>query len=116
MIQLWDKYRGNSDFEFLSVSSGGSLKEDVTDLREQTEKFLNSREVEFPTYVDFDGASRQILMGLVDMDGFGYPTTVLLDRNAVIRAVWVGYIPGSEREMETVVSKLLAETSSESSH
>ena len=57
-----------------------------------------------------------MLMSLVDMDGFGYPTTVLLDRSGIIRAVWVGYIPGSEREMETVVSKLLAEMSSESSH
>ena len=116
LIHLWDNFRGNPDFQFLSVSSGGSPKEDITDLREQTQKFLNSREVTFPTYVDADGASRQMLMSLVDMDGFGYPTTVLLDRNAVIRAVWVGYIPGSEREMETVVSKLLAETSSESSH
>lgn len=109
LMQLWDNYRGNSDFEFLSVSSGGSPKEDVADLRQQTQNFLNSRSVTFPTYVDREGASRQMLMSIVDMDGFGYPTTVLLDRSAVIRAVWIGYIPGSEREMEQVISKLLAE-------
>jgi thiol-disulfide isomerase/thioredoxin len=109
LMQLWDEYRGKPDFEFLSVSSGGSMKEDVTELREQTKKFLISRGATFPTYVDADGASRQMLMSLVEMDGFGYPTTVLLDRSGIIRAVWIGYMPGSEREMEQVISKLLAE-------
>ncbi len=50
-----------------------------------------------------------MLMSMVEMDGFGYPTTVLLDGSGIIRAVWIGYIPGSEREMEQVISKLLAE-------
>ncbi len=109
LMQLWDAFRGNPDFQFLSVSSGGNFKEDVADLREQTQRFLISREATFPTYVDAEGASRQMLMSLVEMDGFGYPTTVLLDRNGIIRAVWIGYIPGSEHEMEQVISNLLAE-------
>ncbi len=109
LMQLWDKYRGNPNFQFLSVSSGGSFKEDATELRDQTQKFLISRSATFPTYVDPQGASRQMLMSMVEMDGFGYPTTVLLDGSGIIRAVWIGYIPGSEREMEQVISKLLAE-------
>jgi hypothetical protein len=33
----------------------------------------------------------------------------LLDRRAVIRAVWVGYRPGVETEMERYISTLLDE-------
>jgi thiol-disulfide isomerase/thioredoxin len=109
LVELWDKNRGNADFAFVSVSSGGSPKEDVTELRQQTQRFLDSRSATFPTYVDPDGANRQILMSIADMDGFGYPTTVLLDRNGIIRAIWLGYEPGTETEMEQLVSKLLAE-------
>ena len=39
----------------------------------------------------------------------GYPTTLLLDRRGVIRAVWVGYRPGLETEMERHISMLLEE-------
>ena len=38
-----------------------------------------------------------------------YPLTVLLDRQCVIRAVWVGYRPGVETEMERYVDMMLEE-------
>jgi hypothetical protein len=45
------------------------------------------------------------------MGGFGYPTTVLLDRAGIIRALWIGYESGYENQMEQLVSQLLAEKS-----
>ncbi|HTQ40213.1 MAG TPA: TlpA disulfide reductase family protein [Pirellulales bacterium] len=111
LVELWDKNRGNPEFAFISVSSGGHAQENVLELKDETEKFLKSREATFPTYVDPDGANRQVLASVADMRGFVYPTTVLLDRRGVIRALWFGYEPGYSEQMEQLVSQLLTEGS-----
>lgn len=113
LVELWDKNRGNPEFAFISVSSSGHNEEDVPQLKQETEAFFKTRQAGFPTYVDPDGANRQILASLTDMTGFGYPTTVLLDRSGIIRALWIGYQPGFESQMEQLVSQLLAEKPSE---
>jgi cytochrome c biogenesis protein CcmG, thiol:disulfide interchange protein DsbE len=109
LVELWDKNRGNPEFAFVSVSSAGRGEENVPELKDQTENFFKSRQASFPTYVDPDGGNRQILASLTDMNGFGYPTTVLLDRHGIIRALWIGYEPGYSNQMEQLVSKLLSE-------
>ncbi len=109
LVELWDKNRGNPEFAFVSVSSGGKMDEEVDKLREETQAFFKSRQAAFPTYVDPEGANRQILTSVADMVQFGYPTTFLLDRNGVIRALWIGYEPGYTNQMEQVLSQVLAE-------
>jgi cytochrome c biogenesis protein CcmG, thiol:disulfide interchange protein DsbE len=109
IVELWDRYRGNTDFELLSVSSSGSAPEDVEDVREQTEKYLKANGVTMPTYIDTTGASRQAVAELSAKDGFGYPTTILLDRKGVVRGFWSGYSAGVERSMANSISKLLAD-------
>ena len=43
-------------------------------------------------------------------DGFqGYPTTLVLDRQGIIRGMWVGYQRGYEQQIEKLVAELLAE-------
>jgi cytochrome c biogenesis protein CcmG, thiol:disulfide interchange protein DsbE len=108
IVELWDRYRGNADFELLSVSSSGRAPEDVEDVRGETEKYLKANSVTMPTYIDARGVSRQAVAELIGKDGFGYPTTILLDRKGVVRAVWSGYSPGVERSMANSISKLLA--------
>jgi cytochrome c biogenesis protein CcmG, thiol:disulfide interchange protein DsbE len=114
LVELWDKNRGNPEFAFVSVSSAGKSREDVPEIKQQTEDFFKSRGSAFPTYVDPDGANRQILASVTDMQGFGYPTTVLLDRGGIIRALWIGYQSGYENQMEQLVSQLLAAKSATS--
>jgi len=109
LVELWDRNRGNPEFAFVSVSSGGQSDENVPQLKQETEAFMKARGATFPTYVDPDGANRQLLASLIGTNGFGYPTTILLDRKGVIRAIWLGYQSGYERQMEQLVSKLLAE-------
>ncbi|HZZ26442.1 MAG TPA: TlpA disulfide reductase family protein [Pirellulales bacterium] len=111
MLELWDKYRGNPEFAFVSVavSEGGPAHEDIPKLQADVEKFLKSRGATYPTYVDPDAASRKFLANVIDMEGFGYPTSVLLDRNGVIRALWLGYQPGYDQQIEQMVSQLLTE-------
>jgi hypothetical protein len=43
------------------------------------------------------------------LDGFGYPTSVLLDRDHVIRALWLGYKIGMESELNAVVMGVLGD-------
>ncbi len=109
LVELWDKNRDNPQFAFISVSSDGSMHDDVADLRSKTEAFMRQRAATFPTYVDLEGANRKMLMSVTGADGFGYPTTVLLDRQGIIRALWLGYEPGYEQQMGQMVSKLLNE-------
>jgi cytochrome c biogenesis protein CcmG, thiol:disulfide interchange protein DsbE len=109
LVELWDKNRDNPQFAFISVSSDGSMRDNVPELRSDTEAFLRRRSATIPTYVDPEGGSRKMLMSVMGVSGFGYPTTVLLDRAGVIRAIWLGYEPGFEQQMEKLVSELLNE-------
>jgi thiol-disulfide isomerase/thioredoxin len=107
LLELWDKYRDNPKFAFISVSSGGGPREDVLELRKSTRQFLETRGATFPTYVDLSGDNRKLLARLGAMEFFGYPTTVLLDRNGIIRGVWEGYEDGFDMQMDQMVSQLL---------
>jgi hypothetical protein len=109
MVDLWEEFRGNPDFLFLSVSSSGMDREKVAELREETGAFLRQHSVGLPTYSDPEGGSRQALAMLLGKPAIGYPTTVLLDRAGRIRAIWQGYSPGLEQQMQQLISELLAE-------
>jgi cytochrome c biogenesis protein CcmG, thiol:disulfide interchange protein DsbE len=109
MVDLWEEFRGNPDFLFLSVSSSGMDRERVAELREETGAFLRQHGVGLPTYSDPEGGSRQALAMLLGKPAIGYPTTVLLDRTGRIRAIWQGYSPGLEQQMQQLISELLAE-------
>ena len=39
-----------------------------------------------------------------------YPTTLLLDPQGVIRAVWIGYRTGNNQQMATQINRLLDPT------
>jgi cytochrome c biogenesis protein CcmG, thiol:disulfide interchange protein DsbE len=112
LIELWEKYRGNPEFAFISVSSDGTFREDVEKLKSDTEQFLKSRGWQLPVYVDPNGENRRLLMSIIESDGFGYPTTVILDRAGIIRAVWQG-VPNRPDDIERAVADLLARLRSE---
>jgi thiol-disulfide isomerase/thioredoxin len=80
----------------------------LPDMKEQTEEMLLSMGIKLAVYADPDAHTRQAVS---EAAGFsGYPTTVLLDPQGVIRRVWTGYTPGDEQEMAQVVASLLEET------
>ncbi len=112
LIELWDRNRENPEFAFISVSCDGQMPDNIPKLRSDTLAFLQKHETAIPTYVDLNGASRTMLQTVMQAPSFGYPTTVLLDRNGVIRAIWLGYEPGYEHQMEQLVSQALSETAS----
>lgn len=109
LVALAREMRDEPDFLFLSVSCGGNAaNEDRDVLAESTAAFLQSTKTELPTYFDAGGESRKSLIVAANLHEFGYPATVLLDREGIIRALWIGYDVAYEREMELAVRNALA--------
>ncbi len=99
------KYKDAPGFQVLAVSCGTDDREDVGELRADTFEFLQQQHLDLPTYFDPQAFTRQ---GIDMIGGFqGYPTTLVLDRQGIIRGAWVGYQTGDERDIERVIAELL---------
>ena len=107
MVELLEEFRGNGEFVMVSVSCSVAVKEHMDALRQETAKFLAEQGTSMPTYADAQGVSRRILDSVIG--GLAFPTTILLDRGGIIRAVWVGYGSGDQRQMERMVERVLGE-------
>jgi len=117
LASLEKEYRETDDMRFLSVSCSGAWRPDVPPqlqqsdndarLRRQTLDFFDRAGIEMPVHTDPNGHTRAAFAAAGD--GFGYPTTIILDRQGVIRGVWVGYKRGDEKQMEEMIVELLAE-------
>jgi cytochrome c biogenesis protein CcmG, thiol:disulfide interchange protein DsbE len=108
LAKLRQRYAGREAFRLLAVSCpAAGQPDDRQSLRETTAALLKRLNVDLPTYYDPDAATRNALDRAIGFDG--YPTTLLLDRKGTIRAVWVGYWPGVETEMERLIGALLEE-------
>ena len=102
--------RSEPDFRFLSVSCGVDPDaEEKSELASATGEFLRKAKAVLPTFHDPDGISRRALHWDAQLQGFSFPTTVLLDRQGRIRALWEGYADTFEREMQIAVRDVLAE-------
>jgi thiol-disulfide isomerase/thioredoxin len=95
IARLGQQLGSRPDFALLSISCGESMPEDVDLLRGQTNRFLAELKLEMPTYVDTRWTTRAAFHAL------GYsgdvPSTFLLDRQGVVRDVWIGFgaeVPG----------------------
>lgn len=107
IAELHQRYAKRSDVSILAVSCPRGLNEDIEQLRRETERHLNVNRIDLPTYADPNQVTR---LAFDELERFsGYPTTILIDRGGIVRAVWVGYRPGVEREMQRQIETLLAE-------
>ena len=108
IAELRKRYAGQETFRLLAVSCPAvGQGDDVQSLREDTASLLSHLGLELPTYYDPNGDTQDALDNLIELEGF--PTTVLLDRHGKIRAVWAGYRPGVESQMERYIGTVLDE-------
>lgn len=108
LVAIAQKFAADPRFCFVLVSCGSNGKDaDLEALRRSTEEFLAQQGSTIPTYADPGLVTRWEVDRVVGFSG--YPTTILLDENGVIRGVWQGYWRGLEGEIEQVVRDLLAE-------
>lgn len=107
VVQLAEKFRSRREFQLLAVSCPADRDGKLAELREDTESFLRQNGFELPIYADPQAQTRLALQELIGASSFSYPTTVVLDREGIIRGMWVGYRPGDERDVEALVEKVL---------
>jgi cytochrome c biogenesis protein CcmG, thiol:disulfide interchange protein DsbE len=109
IAELQKRFAGQQAFRLVAISYPQlGQGDDLQSLREETASLLKRLKLDLPTYCDPDDMTRAAVDQVIGFEGF--PTTVLLDRYGVIRAVWSGYRPGVETEIERYVDKILSET------
>ena len=106
---LHEHFAGQGTFRLVAISyPPGGRGDDLQSLHEETATLLTELGLDLPTYSDPNSKTLTAVDRLIGFQGF--PTTILLDQHGVIRAIWVGYQPGMETEIEQYVDKLLSET------
>jgi thiol-disulfide isomerase/thioredoxin len=106
LVEIEQHFRGQPDFQFFSVSSNFDPF-DEQGLQQSTEQFLKQFQADFPTHRDPEAKTTIALIKAARIEGFGYPTTVLLDREGVIRGLWPGFSPGDERQIRQAIDAAL---------
>jgi len=113
LVELEKHFHSEREFQFLSVSSNSDPRDDQG-LAENTAEFLKQQQAEFPTYRDPDAKTIISLVESAKLSGFGFPTTILVDRDGIIRGIWVGYRPGDEKGMRQAIENVLRRSSQDS--
>jgi cytochrome c biogenesis protein CcmG, thiol:disulfide interchange protein DsbE len=106
IVTLPVQFRDQPDFRLLLVSCNDQ-DSDLGPLREKTQEFLAQKQFQLPTYADRSEQTRRVVSMVLDKPGFGFPTTIVLDRTGVIRGVWLGYEQGIGDQLKQLVSELL---------
>lgn len=107
LAELEKRFENDPDFMLLAVSCGMGGLEDAETLFRDTRTFLEEEEIEIASYADPNETVRQAFNSI---GGFrGYPTTFVMDRQGVIRAVWVGFAPEIPEQLDRLVAELLTE-------
>jgi cytochrome c biogenesis protein CcmG, thiol:disulfide interchange protein DsbE len=106
LVEIEQHFRSQSDFQFFSVSSN-SDPFDERGLAEQTAQFMKQQQATFPTYRDSRGHTHRALAAAAKLTEFGYPTTVVLDREGRIRGLWIGYRPTYIQQVRAVIEETL---------
>lgn len=107
LMELRESLAGAKRFRFVSVTAMPG--EDEEDLVQMTKTYLQTQKYDLPVYRDSQMTTRDELKELNQANDFPFPTTILLDEQGVIRAVWVGYRQGVGEQMQELIKKLLKE-------
>jgi thiol-disulfide isomerase/thioredoxin len=94
-------------FQLIAVSCGGGKRDDLDQLRSETETFLASTRIALSPWADPTGATR---FRFTEAFGFrAYPTTYLIGSDQKILAIWTGYSPSMETEIAQSVARSLTQ-------
>ena len=100
IAELYNEYEGNDEVVILAVSIG---EQSMPKLRKDTDITLTKLRLTLPTYADLRDATWGSYLAL-GMEA-AVPTTIILDRDGVIRAAWTG--PANRRELRETIQELL---------
>lgn len=106
LAKLFQDVRNHPDFQLVTVTCRGTPGQSLASLKHDSRAALAELPVALPVYFDDGQAARRQLIEL-GLPDFAYPTTIVVDRDLIIRAVWRGYAPGMEKDQRAVVEALL---------
>ena len=90
-VELKERFEGTGKgVKFISITCSSGEEYDKAQLEEDTLAFLKDFPKETNLYSDPAAYTRTNLAIAMPKGGFAYPTTILIDRNGLIRAVWRG--------------------------
>jgi hypothetical protein len=108
LVEMNDRLKSDKRFRFVPIAVGpGGTEVPVEQLRAATEAYLAKLNADLVVYRDPGSAATLSLINAAELPGFGFPTTVLLDRDGTIQGFWNGYAQGMEAEMENAIKALL---------
>lgn len=116
LLELRQSLRAHDDFLFVSVACHPTPTGEMRVLRERTHTLLDHLstqsprlEWQFPIHSDLAAEARLALARAAGLqDSLPFPATVLLDRQRVIRGLWLGYSRQGMRELRAEAYRLLA--------
>ncbi len=114
LLALQKKLAQRDDFRLVLVSNSGGAYDDVETLREETAEYMKRIETDQPTYHDPHSQSLAGLAREAKLPQVGFPITVVLDRQGVLRGLWLGFREEDAVEMEQLVQELLESNSAAS--
>lgn len=104
--ELNETYADDPNFVLLAVSSATDIYPNIDQLRQETDEFLTRRGIDLPTYADVNDRTRSSFERVAGWRG--YPATMIIDGDGVIRGVWLEYKDGDITEMSELIGQLLA--------
>ncbi len=106
-VELANKFADQPQALIVSVACSGGPEYDLEELKSETESYLSGVSPGMQTYSDPAGMTRGGLAMILSGGTFGYPTTVLVDRDGNIADVMQGYREGAMRKLERQIESLL---------
>ena len=105
LARLASRLTDEPRFQLIAVSCGGGNRDDLDQLRSETEAFLASTRIALSPWADPTGNTR---LRFTKAFGFrAYPTTYLIGSDQKILAIWTGYSPSVETQIAQSVARSL---------
>ena len=105
LARLASRLKDEPRFQLIAVSCGGGNRDDLDQLRSETEAFLASTRIALSPWADPTGDTR---LRFTKAFGFrAYPTTYLIGSDQKILAIWTGYSPSVETQIAQSVARSL---------
>ena len=105
LARLASRLTNEPRFQLIAVSCGGGNRDDLDQLRSETEAFLASTRIALSPWADPTGNTR---LRFTKAFGFrAYPTTYLIGADQKILAIWTGYSPSVETQIAQSVARSL---------
>ena len=108
LAEMVERWESEPSFHFISISNENSADATYQSLTDETKEFLASQGIHHTVYCDPRGQTRETVAKSLGNANLYFPTTLLIDRNQKIAAVWEGYDPAGVSQMNQQISDLLA--------